>query len=144
MGKGKRGQSYRGRGEKRRWRAKARDNIRRTRHSKLHTVRRTEIESGRPTSPLTWLPIDNDTNPCLPPGYYPSCPPSLLPPSRPTPSIACKYMWTQQHLSCAYSAGVFSRNSANLTRMRTFLSSSLLSSISHIFIIIDEIIMWCI
>lgn len=74
-------------------------------------------------------------------------PPVLLPyshPLRPTPSIACKYMWTQQHLSCAYSAGVFSRNSANLTRMRTFLSSSLLSSISHIFIIIDEIIMWCI
>lgn len=58
-------------------------------------------------------------------------PPVLLPyshPLRPTPSIACKYTWTQQHLFCAYSAGVFSRNSANLTRMQSFLSSSLLSS----------------
>lgn len=53
MGKGKGRQTYRGRGEKKRWRAKARDNIRRTRHSELHTVRRTEIESGRPTSLLT-------------------------------------------------------------------------------------------
>lgn len=58
-------------------------------------------------------------------------PPVLLPyshPLRPTPSIACKYTWTQQHFFCAYSAGVFSRNSANLTRMQSFLSSSLLSS----------------
>lgn len=143
MREGKRRQTYRGRDTKKRDGERKRKII----YDARGTASCTQLEGLKlkVVVPLAHWPDYPLTMTRILVSHRATIPPILLPyshPLRPTPSIACKYTWTQQHLSRAYSAGVFSRNS--VTRMRSFLSSSLLSSflIYLSLICIDEIIMW--